>query len=237
MGSCSETKKQDNDATDSSEKSTEVTQKTKDNVAKNGHVMSVKEKKQRFKNLLAEPIVNEYKELYTLYNKVNKNILEGSESELLATLKAKYRATTNDELLNALKPHPASVALAQAAMESAWATSRFFNEANNAFGVWSYNKNESRIAASTKRDGKTIWVKKYSSIREAVKDYYFTLARGRAFKEFRALKMTTSDPYAFVAKLDKYSEKGSVYGEELAALIRYNKFETYDIDSCCNETD
>ena len=149
-------------------------------------------------------IINEYKELYTLYAKIKLHISEGTGKELIARLKTKYRATTNEELLNALKPHPASVALAQAAMESAWATSRFFNEANNVFGVWYYNESDLRVAASGKRNGKTIWVKKYLSIRESVKDYYFTLAKGRAFKEFRALKMTSSDPYAFVAKLDKY---------------------------------
>lgn len=231
FSACSESNKTTKDNLEKADSTTEITESGKK------PTMSVQEKKQRFKNLLAQPIVNEYKELYALYNKINMDIVEGTESELIATLKAKYKASTNDELLNALKPHPPSVALAQAAMESAWATSRFFNEANNVFGVWSHDENDPRIAALVKRDGKTIWVKKYASIREAVKDYYFLLAKGGAFKEFRALKMTTTDPYEFVTKLDKYSEKGSVYGEELAAMIRYNKFDSYDVQACCDETD
>ena len=91
----------------------------------------------------------------------------------------------------ALKPHPKSIALAQAAMESSWATSRFFTEANNVFGVWSFNESEPRIAAGKKRGNKTIWVKKYHSIKASMQDYYRTLARGVAFSEFRKLKMET----------------------------------------------
>jgi Bax protein len=232
--SCSD---KENTNSDSEDKSTESEKKSTKSQPSTTPVISVQEKKQRFKNLLAEPIVNEYKELYTLYKKIQVNILEGTEKALIASLKTKYRATTDDELLNALKPHPPSVALAQAALESAWATSRFFNEANNAFGVWSYDDSDLRIAAKVKRDGKTIWVKKYLSVEDSVKDYYLTLARGSAFKEFRDLKMTTSDPFEFVTKLDKYSEKNIAYTEELAAMIRYNKFDSYDIESCCESTD
>jgi len=40
--------------------------------------------------------------------------------------------------------------------------------------------------------------------------------------------MTTNDPFVLVTKLDRYSEKGSLYGEELAAIIKFNKFNNYD---------
>ena len=130
----------------------------------------------------------------------------------------------------ALKPHPKSIAIAQAAMESSWATSRFFREANNVFGVWSFNEDEPRIAALKKRGDKTIWVKKYNTVEEAVYDYYRTLARSGAFAEFRQTKMITSDPFILVTKLDRYSEKGSVYGEELISIIKFNKFNNYDIN-------
>ena len=128
----------------------------------------------------------------------------------------------------ALKPHPISITMAQAAMESSWATSRFFREATNIFGVWSFDEDEPRIAAGEKRGNKTIWVKKYSSVKSAINDYYRTLARGSAFVEFRQLKMTTNDPHELVKKLDRYSEKGAKYGEELTSIIKFNKFHLYD---------
>lgn len=191
--------------------------------------MTVLEKKQRFAHLVAPAVEEVHAELMKQFNQVSKSVLNGTDARFIAKLKKEYKAGTDKALLKALKPHPKSIGLAQAAMESAWGTSRFFREANNIFGVWSFDKNEPRIAASKKRAGKTIWVKKYKSINAAVKDYYRVLARGAAFAEFRALKMKTSDPYRLVKKLDRYSEKGDAYGKELAAMIRYNKFDAYDL--------
>ena len=191
--------------------------------------MSVKEKKQRFAYLVAPAVDEVHAELMEQYKEVSRSILGGENGQFIETLKVKYKVADDQALLKALKPHPRSIALAQAAMESAWGTSRFFREANNIFGVWSFDKNEPRIAASQKRGNKTIWVKRYPSIKAAVKDYYRVLAKGSAFSEFRNLKMKTSDPYELVKKLDRYSEKGDAYGKELAAMIRYNKFDAYDI--------
>ena len=40
--------------------------------------------------------------------------------------------------------------------------------------------------------------------------------------------MTSNNPFALVKKLDKYSEKGALYGEELSDIIKFNKFDEYD---------
>jgi len=190
--------------------------------------MTVQEKKARFSSLIVPAVNNVYANLMTQYEEIKKITTAGQTSEEIEQLKIEYKATTTSELLRALKPHPRSIAVAQAAMESSWATSRFFREANNVFGVWSFNEDEPRIAALKKRGSKTIWVKKYSSIEAAVYDYYRTLARSRAFAEFRQTKMITSDPFILVTKLDRYSEKGSIYGEELTAIIKFNNFDKYD---------
>jgi Bax protein len=153
-----------------------------------------------------------------------------ANSERIEKLKVEYKVSTTSELLMALKPHPKSIAIALAAMESSWATSRFFRKANNVFGVWSFDEDEPRIAALKKRGDKTIWLKKYASVEDAVYDYYRTLARSDAFDEFRQTKMITSDPFVLVTKLDRYSEKGGLYGEELTSIIKFNKFADYDND-------
>lgn len=187
--------------------------------------MTVQEKKERFKTIILPVAQEVYSDLLEQYNDVAEGIKNGDDFE---DLKKEYKATSNEELLMALKPHPISLTLAQAAMESSWATSRFFREANNIFGVWSFDENEPRIAAGEKRGDKTIWVKKYSSVKNAIKDYYRTLARGDAFKEFRALKLKTNDSHELAKKLDRYSEKGAKYGEELSSIINFNKFKQYD---------
>lgn len=190
--------------------------------------MTVQEKKARFKTLIIPAVNDVYTELMAQYQEISASIDAQKNSQQIEKLKVEYKATTNDELLMALKPHPKSIAIAQAAMESAWATSRFFREANNIFGVWSFDEDEPRIAALQKRGDKTIWVKKYSSVKAAVKDYYRTLGRSSAFKEFRELRMQSNDPFLLVTKLDRYSEKGAEYGHELTSIIKFNKFDAYD---------
>lgn len=185
-------------------------------------------KKKRFIDMMVPALNEVYDELKQEFFQVQEDIKQNKETEKLKKLKEFYKVDTNQELLYALKPHPKSIALAQGAMESAWGQSRFFKEANNIFGVWSFNKNEPRIAASGKRGSKTIWLKKYSSVKEAIKDYYITLSRSSAFKEFRKTNFENPDPFVLVTKLDRYSEKKAAYGKELAAMIKYNNFTKYD---------
>lgn len=190
--------------------------------------MTVQEKKARFRALIVPAVENVYTILMARYKKIKTVIDAGKTNAEINKLKVEYKATTNNQLLMALKPHPKSITIAQAAIESSWATSRFFRIANNVFGVWSFDKDEPRVAALKKRGDKTIWVKKYNSIEEAIYDYYRTVGRSSAFAEFRQARMQTNDPFMLVTKLDRYSEKGSLYGEELTAIIKFNKFDKYD---------
>jgi Bax protein len=190
--------------------------------------MTVQEKKARFRQLLTPAINTVYAELLAKYEEVAEILADGKPHPEFDALKKEYRAKNNEELLQALKPHPRSIVIAQAAMESAWATSRFFRKANNVFGVWSFDKNEPRIAAGEQRGAKTIWLKKYSTIEASVRDNYRVLARGHKFTGFRKLRMTSEDPYKLVKQLDAYSELGAKYGEELSSVIRFNKFTELD---------
>ena len=160
--------------------------------------------------------------------KQKKMIDSGKSNAKIEKLMKSYSAKNEQDLLTRMKPHAKSVAIAQAAMESAWATSRFTRVATNLFGVWSFNKNEPRVAAGEKRGKKTIYVKKYSSVEASIRDYYRVLATGRVFGEFRKEKMKSNDPYKLVKKLDKYSEKGAEYGKELTSMIKYNRFYEFD---------
>lgn len=191
--------------------------------------MDIATKKERFYALLVPAIKKAHKKLSNKFMRVHRNIKYGGTKTELKRLREKYRVKTNDELLIALKPHAPSIVIAQAAMESAWGTSRFFIEANNVFGMWSNNKNEPRIAALEKRNGvHTIWLKKFTTIEDSIYAYYFLLARGKAYKEFRRIRYVSNDVFKLVSKLDKYSEIGSLYGEELSAMIRYNKLQQFD---------
>ena len=190
--------------------------------------MTVAEKKQRFRELLVPPVDRVYRRLQRQFDLTAMLLASGAEPATVTALKQQYRVSSDSDLLAALKPHPRSVALAQAALESSWATSRFFNEANNVFGVWSFNADEPRIAAGERRGSKTIWLKKYASIEASVADYYRVLALGRAYGEFRSQRLGSDNPYDLLSKLDSYSEKGSAYGRALSSVLSYNKFANYD---------
>jgi len=188
----------------------------------------INQKKQDFKDKLLPAIEDVYSVLQYQYKNIEQLIQNDPENILIIELKKEYKVKTDLDLLMALKPHPKSIALAQSAMESAWATSRFFREANNVFGVWSFNKNEPRIVAGEQRGEKYIYLKKYATVYDSVMDYYKVLSKSRAFVGFRKLNYENQNPYLLVKKLNRYSEKGALYGRELSSMISYNKFTQYD---------
>jgi Bax protein len=191
--------------------------------------MSVQEKKARFYALINPAVQKVHSDLMRQYEKIKEDMKTGKNKKEIERLKESYNATTNQELLLALKPHPQSIALAQAAMESAWATSRFFVKAKNIFGMWSVNPNEPRIAAGEKRGGtRTIWLRKFETIEDSVKAYYKLMGRAKTYKAFREVRYVTNDPFKIILKLDKYSEIGKEYPKELGSMIRYNKLTKYD---------
>ena len=191
--------------------------------------MSLKTKKNRFYYLLLPAIEEVYEELYQNYAKIKNDMKHSKNLFEIDYMKVKHAVTSDEELLAILKPHPKSIALAQAALESGWATSRFFIEANNVFGMWSINKNEPRIAANDKRaNNKTIFLKKFRTIKESIKAYYRLLSKGKAFKKFRRVRLKTDDVFEIVKTLDKYSEIGKLYTQGLTRVIRYNNLTKYD---------
>lgn len=196
--------------------------------------MSVGEKKERYFSLVYPHVQKVYNEFMQEYLSIEEIIsseeqLSKQEKNRIENLKEAFKVNTNQELLYALKPHPPSIVLAQGAMESSWGTSRFFVEANNIFGMWSINPNEPRVSAGEMRDGgRTIWLRKFDSLEESVREYYMTIGRVDAYKEFREVRYVSDDPFEMVEKLDKYAEIGEKYPKELKGLMRYNKLTKYD---------
>ncbi|WP_321297825.1 glucosaminidase domain-containing protein [Marinifilum fragile] len=198
--------------------------------------LPVNEKKQKFIEMLLPSVLlaqhnlnQKIRRVEHIENWLSKypNYIE-SDSIFLFQLFEQYNCSEISELKKRLKPHPASIVLGQAALESGWGSSRFFQEGNNVFGIWSYNKEENRIKALVGRDSTHIYVRKYSSIEESVDDYYQTIARVRAYKEFRLERSNTNDPSKLVPLLYRYSEIGEAYTKKLNSLIKNNKLTQYD---------
>lgn len=195
--------------------------------------LPVQDRKQRFiQQILPSILICKYK-LETQREQVQKILkrdtsrISKNQKRLLDSLYMKYRASTPEELLRRIQTHPVSIVLAQAALESAWGTSRFYSEGKNVFGIWSFNENDNRMASRGKRDGEHVYLKKYHSLTESIEDYFLVLGRG-PFKDFRHRRMETKDPYVLINLLTKYSEKEKEYARLLRMIIKKNNLTQYD---------
>ena len=150
------------------------------------------------------------------------------EDSLLVRVMKRFKAKNIDDLIVRMHPHPVSIILAQAAVESGWGTSRFCREANNLFGIWSFNRNEKRVAAGKSRNKKTIYLRKYDSLIESVIGYIYTIGRADAFSKFRETRLLSQNPYRLIWYLDRYSEKRLEYIVTLRNTIERNNLSRYD---------
>jgi len=193
--------------------------------------LDVKIRKQKFIDIMLPAILISKSKLRAKRERATELLkeeeLSTGDNIWLDKLKNTYRTEDPDKLLLRLNDHPTSIVLAQAAIETGWGTSRFFREANNVFGVWSYDKNEPRIRASETRDGKAVYLKKYRSLIEAVDDYFITIGRG-PYTSFRKHRAINSDVKNLVNHLDTYSEISDEYVKRLHSVIDTNKLQKYD---------
>ncbi|GGW80735.1 glucosaminidase domain-containing protein [Alteromonas halophila] len=142
-------------------------------------------------------------------------------------------AATCDALLDRVDIVPVSLALAQAANESAWGTSRFARQGNNFFGQWCFKKG-CGIVPSSRDTGKTHEVADFRAPSDSVESYMLNINRHDAYAPLRDIRSSLRDEdkpvsgLALTWGLNKYSERGEEYGEELRSMINYNELSQYD---------
>lgn len=159
-----------------------------------------------------------------------KNNLTMAEKVYAENLFKKYKTEYGNwkELESKMIVYPTSLILSQGAIESAWGTSRFFREANNAFGIWSTNPNESRIPAKGSRGTFTPHLKKYPTLKDTVEDITLIISRSPAYSHARKMIWEGKSSHEVAGGLVKYSEEGHVYVKKVRNTLSYNKFEKYD---------
>lgn len=136
-------------------------------------------------------------------------------------------------LLRRVDVIPPSLALAQAANESAWGISRFAKQGNNFYGQWCFTKGCGIVPNSRDAD-KAHEVAAFGSPEESVERYIHNLNSHNAYVPLRSIrenlraneKQVTGN--ALAAGLDKYSERGEEYIKELRAMMRFNELDDHD---------
>ena len=154
----------------------------------------------------------------------------------LAVMAERYdtKRSNIQSILNRHDVVPPSLALAQAATESAWGASRFVREGNAMFGEWTFSSQQSGIVPSERPTGKTHRVRAFGSLSESIDSYVTNLNKHRAYKEFRALRAAMRrqglplDGMQLAGTLHRYSERGEAYVAELRAIISSNALGSVD---------
>lgn len=154
--------------------------------------------------------------------------LSTEDSIFINELFEKYKTKNLVEIHQKQFTHPNSIILAQSILETGWGSSRFFLHGNNAFGIWSFNKHDNRMVASSNRDGIIIFLKKYNDLLESVNDYFLTISRSWAFDEFREKRMVSDNAYELIWYLNKYSELRNDYVKKVGEIIVQNNLTQYD---------
>jgi Bax protein len=122
---------------------------------------------------------------------------------------------------------PENLVLVQAAMESAWGTSRFARQGNNLFGQWCFCPGCGLVPAD-RPAGKDYEVARFDSVVESVASYMRNLNTGRTYRKLREIRGglrnegQIPDPAAIADGLMYYSERGSSYIDEIQSMLRHN---------------
>ncbi len=173
----------------------------------------------------------ERKKLFAVLNKNNN-----SESEV-KWLKRKFKqyGVVNRDLTTLkirMDEIPVSLAIAQAAKETGWGTSRFALEGNALFGQWTFSGEG--IKPKGADIGDTHKVMKFKVLQASVRAYQRNLNTHSSYRDFRKMRAINRDNLGdlnsleLVNYLDKYAETGKEYTKILKKIIEQNNLTDFD---------
>ena len=176
-------------------------------------------------------IIDDRKKLFKI---LSKNFNTAGERVWLKRRFKEYKI--DDQDLSKLKMRmdiiPVSIAIAQAANESGWGTSRFALEGNALFGQWTWSKKG--LSPKNQDSNTTHKVLQFQILKASVKAYKNNLNTHNAYKEFREerAKIREKDNVIngllLVKYLKNYASIGEKYTAILADIIRKNSLTDFD---------
>ena len=169
-----------------------------------------------------------------LFNIINKNKNSNLEKKWLQKKYKQYGVLSKD--LSVLKIRmdeiPVSLAIAQAAKETGWGTSRFAQEGNALFGQWTWSGEGLKPKESDKNAGHKVM--KFNVLQASVRAYQRNLNTHSSYEDFRMARADLRDrnkplDSIILSKyLDKYAETGEQYVEVIKKIIEQNKLKDFD---------
>ena len=203
-------------------------------------INSTKDKKTLFIKSLLPLIINENNKIVSTNNRIKEiqnSIFGYTSKENALWLKKrfiKYRVQSHNinDLLIKVDIIPVSVALAQAAIESGWGTSRFVSEGNALFGQWSWFKGSGIVPEN--RDSEEIYeIRSFESLKQSVAAYMKNLNSNNNYSEFRLVRSNYREnnkvinSIKLIKFLSNYAEN-SEYSKILEKIIVKNNLQEFD---------
>ena len=169
-----------------------------------------------------------------LFKVLNKNKNTQVEKKWLNFKFKQYGVVNRD--LSTLKIRmdeiPVSLAIAQAAKETGWGTSRFAIEGNALFGQWTWSGEGIKPAGAD--NDTTHKVMKFKILKSSVRAYQRNLNTHSSYKNFRLARAELRDnkmkldSLILANYLDKYAETGKEYVKILKQIIKQNNLTEFD---------
>ena len=144
-----------------------------------------------------------------------------------------YEGSNIGELLMRVDIVPLSLALAQAAIESGWGTSRYLREGNALYGQYTFDKSLG-LKPQDRDRGKDFYVRKFINLSDSTRSYLKNINTHNAYVKFRqergTLRMNgdTLTGLSLSRFLDNYSERRSAYVADIKTIIETNNFMKFD---------
>ena len=202
------------------------------------NIANTKKRKEMFIKIVLPLIVKENNKIRIdrkrLFTILNKNSNTNIEKKWLEKKYKQYGVRKND--LSTLKVRmdeiPVSLAIAQAAKETGWGTSRFALKGNALFGQWTWSGDG--LKPKNAEEGKDHKVMKFHSLQLSVRAYLRNLNTHSSYKNLRKArtelrnKNKDLDSLILAKHLDKYAETGNQYIEVLKKIIEQNNLKDFD---------
>ncbi len=141
-------------------------------------------------------------------------------------------ADWTEQLLERVDVIPADLALAQAALESAWGRSRFAREGKNYFGQWCFTQG-CGLVPRRRAEGASHEVQVFNSVAASVRTYMHNLNSHPAYKPMRRIRASLHERgqalrgSKLAEGLNSYAGIGNSYPERLSSMIEYNDLERF----------
>ena len=222
--------------------SEEIKKSSKISIKNNFESFSLEERKKNFITYLL-PIIKKANQdilekrifFFKIKKKIQNNNLNVLEAAILKKLFNEFRVKNNDltELKKRIDIVPISLAIAQAAIESGWGTSRFALEGNAYFGQKVIGVKVNGIRPTDSKNP-LIKVRTFKNLDDSVKAYLNNLNTHFAYKDFRKSRNElrsfgkTLEGRVLVNQLKQYSELGNEYIYNVQKIIKKNNLSKFD---------